>query len=180
MLRLLEDLPVELVGTNVLGYLSLKDIVLLERACGSKKSHQAFMEQLPHRQPVVLPSSEHTNKSTLNWLAKRQCTIEALTLQFSGENSVLHINKLKVKYFDLYINSYTTIECLNPFLESNVGCKVRSITVSSNQNRQVMEQLSARKKFKQLSTGNVKQLTVRNSNNCMDCLSIDILSRWKI
>ena len=64
MLRLLEDLPVELVGTNVLGYLSLKDIVLLERACGSKKSHQAFMEQIPHRPPVVIPSSKHTNIET--------------------------------------------------------------------------------------------------------------------
>ena len=65
MLRWLEDLPVELVGTNVFGYLYLKDIVMLERACGSKKSHQAFMEQVPHRPPVVLPSWKHNNMSVL-------------------------------------------------------------------------------------------------------------------
>ena len=38
MFNLLEDLSVELMGVNVLGYLSLKDIIMLERACGSKKS----------------------------------------------------------------------------------------------------------------------------------------------
>ena len=70
MLRLLEDLPVELVGTNVLGYLSLKDIVMLERACGSKKSHQAFMEKLPYCPSIILPSSKHYNISVLQWFAK--------------------------------------------------------------------------------------------------------------
>ena len=69
MLRLLEDLPVELVGTNVLGYLSLKDIVLLERACGSKKSHQAFMEQIPHSPSVELPIIKISTLSTLQWLS---------------------------------------------------------------------------------------------------------------
>ena len=173
MLKLLEDLPVELVGTNVLGYLSLNDIVILERACGSKQSHQAFMEQIPHRPPIVFTSSKHTNITTLNWLGKRHCAIEAVTLQFSGENPVLHINKLKVKYFDLNVDSDTTIECLNPFLESNVGCKVRSITVSEYASKGVMVQLSA-------CTGNVQQLTIEYSNNCMDWLTADILSRWKL
>ena len=55
MLNLLEDLPVELVGVNVLGYLSLKDIVMLERACGSKKCHQAFMEQIQFCNSIVIP-----------------------------------------------------------------------------------------------------------------------------
>ena len=55
MLRLLEDLPVELVGANVLSCLDVKDIVILERACGSTKSHQAFMEQIPHCIPCEFP-----------------------------------------------------------------------------------------------------------------------------
>ena len=42
MINLIEHLPVELVGTNVLGYLSIKDIVMLERACGSKKTHHLY------------------------------------------------------------------------------------------------------------------------------------------
>ena len=36
-----------------------------------------------------------------------------------------------------------------------------------------MEQLSG-------CTGNVKQLTIRYSDNCIDCLTPEILSRWKL
>ena len=39
MLNLIEHLPVELVGTKVLAYLFIRDIVKLERACDSKKTH---------------------------------------------------------------------------------------------------------------------------------------------
>ena len=77
MLRLLEDLPVELVGTNVFSYLSLKDVVMLERACGSEKSHQAFMEQIPHSPSVELSYKNHTNMTALSWCANRQCKIYA-------------------------------------------------------------------------------------------------------
>ena len=171
MLRLLEDLPVELVGTNVFGYLSLKDIVMLERACGNMQSHKAFMEQIPHRPPVVLPSSKHTNIETLYWFAKRQCTIKAISIQFSGNNPCLSVKNLQVVFFDLLINSNITMQSWKPLLESNTGCKVFSITISGTQNREVMDQLS-------VCIGNVKQLTIRNSGNCIDWLTADILSRW--
>ena len=173
MLRLLEDLPVELVGTNVLGYLLLIDIVLLERACGSKKSHQAFMEQIPHRPPVILPFKKHNNGSVFQWFANRQCKIYGLSLQLPGGNPGLHIKNLQVEYFNLYIESYTTIECLNPLLENNMRFQLKDILICGNQNREVMEQLSA-------CTGNVKQLTIRNSINCVDWLTAEILSRWKL
>ena len=173
MLSLLEDLPVELVGTNVFGYLSLKDIVMLERACGSKKSHQAFMEQIPHSPSVELSYKNHKNVSALSWCTKRQCKLRFLTISLPDDNPALHVKKLQLDYLDLDINSTITIESLNPLLESKKGCKISSITVKGIQNREVMEQLSA-------CTGNVKQLTIRYSKNCMDWLTADILSRWKL
>ena len=173
MLRLLEDLPVELVGTNVLGYLSLKDIVMLERACGSKESHQAFMEKLPYCPSIILPSSKHNNISVLQWFANRQCKIDSLKLQLPGDNLCLHIKNLQFDYFDLCICSNTTTESLNPLLERNLGYKVSSIYIVGDPSKKVIEQLSA-------CTGNVKQLTIEYSNNCMDWLTADILSRWKL
>ena len=98
MLRLLEDLPVELVGTNVLGYLSLKDIVMLERACGSKKSHQAFMEQIPHSPAVELSYENNTNMTALSWCAERHCQIRFLNISLPGYNPGLHIKNLQVDY----------------------------------------------------------------------------------
>ena len=173
MLSLLEDLPVELVGTNVFGYLSVKDIVMLERACASKKSHQAFMEQISQRPPVVLPSSKHYNISVLQWFANEQCKIDFLTIQLPGNNPGLDVKNLQVDYFDLQINSNITIESLKYLLENNVGCKVKVVSVGRDVNKDVMEQLSA-------CTGNVKQLTIINSYNCKEWLTADILSRWKL
>ena len=169
MLRLLEGLPVELVGTNVLGYLTLKDTVMLERACGSKKSHQAFKEQIPLCTPFDIPSDENFNLLTLNWFAKKQCKIHSLTLSIPYGYPGLQLKKLHVDYFDLHINSSITMECSKILLESNKGFKVRSLTVDGNQKREVMEQLSA-------CTGNVKQLTINYSNNCLDWLTADSLS----
>ena len=58
-------------------------------------------------------------------------------------------------------------------LDQTIGNKVRSIVINGNQNNEVMELLSA-------CTGNVKQLTLKYSNNCMEWLTADILSRWKL
>ena len=51
--------------------------------------------------------------------------------------------------------------------------KVRSVNIKGNQNREVMEQLSA-------CTGNVEKLHTINSENINSWLSADILSRWKL
>ena len=173
MLRLFEDLSVELVGTNVLGFLSLKDIVLLERACCSVESHQAFMEQIPHRPPIVLPSNEHNNMAVLQWFAKKPFKIHSLNIRLPYNIADLLVQKLFVDYIDLYIDSNATTESLNPLQRSNMGYKVRTLDIVGDVYKDVMEQLSA-------CTGNVKQLTIKNSDNCMDWLTADILSRWKL
>ena len=145
MLRLLEDIPVELVGTNVLGYLSLKDIVMLERACGSKKSYKAFMEQITGSPPVTvtLPSFMDKNISIYNWFARRHCKIYALDIKLPGDNPCLHVKKLQVKNFHLQIYANVAIDSLKPLLENNVGCKVTSVCIIGDQNREVIKYLCA-------------------------------------
>ena len=65
MVNWFENLPVELVGTNVLGMLDIRDIVMLERACGSKASHQHFINMIPYCPPVLIPLKKHDNISSL-------------------------------------------------------------------------------------------------------------------
>ena len=57
----------ELVGTKVLGYLPLKDIVTLEGACGSKKSY-------PYRAAVELPFNKHANGGSLRVVCEKTTT----------------------------------------------------------------------------------------------------------
>ncbi len=173
MIKLIENLHVELDRTKVLAYLFIKDIVKLERACGSKETHQVFIELLPHYSAVVLPSSKHRNISLLEWFSKRRCKINSLDIILPGDNPALHIKNLIVEKLDLHIHSMLTLDNCKQLLEYSIVCKVQSIGIEGKQNSEVMEQLSA-------CTGNVKQLAISYSNNCMDWLTADILSRWKL
>ena len=96
-----------------------------------------------------------------------------LTLKLPGENPCFHLKNLKVVNIDLIFKSPTTADSLKHLMESNMGHKVINIRIEANQNKEVMEQLSA-------YTGNVKQLTIRKSDQCNDWLTVDILSRWKL
>ena len=167
----LVNLPVEVVGVNVLGYLSLRDIVMLERASCSKRSYQQFLRVIPFCLPVVFSSSKHTILSSLKWFTKTQCKIYLLDACFLVDNPGHYVNSLQVVYFDLYIDRGTRIQTIKPILES-IGHRIKSLHIE-NTNKQVIEQLS-------VYTRNVKQLHIKNSNNCMDWLSINVLKRWNL
>ena len=143
VLTLLEYLAVELVGMNVLCYLSLRDIIKLERACGSKKSQQLFLGWIPHYPAVVLHYSKHTNIIALTWFSQRKCRISSLYIREPGYNPGVWIINLLVDYFELQVNSNTSIECCDYLLTCDLGDKVKSIYVEGDQNREFMEQLSA-------------------------------------
>ena len=90
-----------------------------------------------------------------------------------SDNPVLQIKDFQVDYVKLRIDQYVRMETLQSFLAINILSKVKSIHIEGNQNKDVMEQLSA-------CTENVKTLHLRNSDNCMDWLTVDILTRWKL
>lgn len=126
MLTIIECLPVELVGMKVLGYLSLRDIVMLERASGSKKSHQLFLSLIPYCLPIFFPSSKLANTSALDWFIKRRCKIKSLILKLPYDDHDLLKNML-TDYFDIVIPRDATIKSFTIFGESNISDKVRSV-----------------------------------------------------
>ena len=89
----MKHLPVELADTNVLGYLSLKDIIMLERACDSKKSYQTYLE-LPGNTKPYQESSFVKN-----------CTYCTLIFPSNILNILIHIN-LKVPFEIKYVLYY--------------------------------------------------------------------------
>ena len=168
MLNWIEDLPVEFLGTHVLGYLSIKDIVMLERGCGSKQSHQAFQDLIFYYSPVELG-----NISSLEWFTKKRCVIHSLSIGLPGNNRCLHVKNLRVKYFSLHLFSIITIESLAFLLDNNTGQKLIKFSINGDQNKEVIEQLS-------VYTRNVSELKINHPSNCKDWLTFDILSRWKL
>lgn len=80
-----------------------------------------------------------------------------------GNNPALQVKNLQVENLDISLKANVTIECCNDLFKSHLLCRVRSIEVFADQNKEVIE-----------------QLTVSGSNNYNDWLSKDILSRWKL
>ena len=171
LFSLIENLPIDLVGATILHYLDIKDIVGLERACGSKSSHQHFLNLIPRSPPISISSCK--NISCFEWFVNRRGKIKCLTITMPGNNPALQVKNLQVENLDLCLKDSVTIECCKDLLKSHLICRVRRIKVFADQNKEVIDQLS-------LLTGNVEELKVSGSNNYNDWLSNDILSRWKL
>ena len=150
-----------------------RDIVILERSCGSNESHQLFLNLIPYSPPVVLPASKYNYIPSLKWFAKRRCKIETLSAFIPGDNPCLHVKNLQVHILDLILDVYITMENCKALFEHSLVSNLDKITIRQNQNREVMEQLSA-------CTGHVKRLRVTSSQNCIEWLTVDILTRWKL
>ena len=174
MLNLLEHLPVELLGTHVLGYISLKDIVMLERACGSKKSHQVLLDLILYCPSIKLPLNKQRNKLILDWFVITQCRIDTLTLYLPGN---IDIEGLNVDYFNLEISANLSGEYKHVFKDYSIRIKFQAITIFGNQNKEVIEQLSA---CTSATFRSIKELSIMCSYNCMNWLTVDVLSRWKL
>ena len=122
----------------------------------------------------MLPRSKHEDCSALEWFNKKQCRISSLSISLPGcDIPGLQAKNLKIDNINLYIDYNTTIECYQEFIELHVCDRVNSISFEGYHNREVVEQLS-------ICSRSVKQLTIRRFANCMDWLTADILSRWKL
>ena len=155
MLNLLEELPLMLVGTRVLNLLSLSDIVVLERACGSKKTHQLFLDLIPLRPSFELPSSKHKDISCLEWFMKTGCNIKYLNIHLPGYNPAFH--SLQVDEVELHLQSNVTMEDCKPLFENNLSSRIRSIHVFGKYNKDVIEKLS-------IFAGNVEKIDIVKSS----------------
>ena len=171
--NLIENLPIDLVGATVLQYLNIRDIVMLENACCSKASHQHFLNLIPRSPAITLSSSNHKDIACFEWFANRSCKIKYVTITLPGNNPALHVKNLQVENVDISLNADVTIDCCNHLFKSHLLCRVRTIKVFADQNKEVIEQLS-------LLNGTVVSLYVYISNNYHEWLSKDVLSRWKL
>ena len=173
LFSLIEKLPIDVVGATVLHYLDIKDIVRLERACGSKSSHQHFLNLIPHSPAIKLTSSNQKDIGCFAWFAKRNCKIKYLTITLPGKNPALQVKNLQVENLDLCLQANLTMECCNNLFESHFTNLIRSFRIFEDQIMEVIDQLN-------LLTGKVETLKICNSNNYNDWLNKDILTRWKL
>ena len=173
MLNLIDELPLMLVGTQVLAWLNILDLVKLECACGSKKTRQLFLDLVTLCPPVELPSRKHQDLLCLEWFMKRSCKIKLLIISLPKNSAVIHVNNLKVDKAELHFESNVTMEDCKPLFENNLTCRINCIVFDGDQNKDVIEKLS-------VCVSNVEKIAFMESPNNTNWMTGDMLSRWKL
>ena len=176
MLEFIKSLPVELVGSYVFGYLTVKDLVWLERASCSRASMQLFLQCVPHCPAVIPPSNyyftPHYMKIMCKWLwfAVKRLRIQSINIHLPGSNNMLYMNIL-FQNIELVINSDCTVEDIQ--ILKDHGLKVTSLRIVDNQHREVIEQLS---KY----VPNVIKLYIDYTCESINWLTEELVSNWNL
>ena len=167
MLEYLTQLPCETLGSSILGFLDLIDIIQFENAAASQESQQLLRAILPYCPPIVVSDSwNRINFSHIvcNWFSNRRCRVQFMRIPIESlcevnfENNVLYDITLCLKE----TASLKDIESLN---DPNIRDKITKLDIKDDQDPAVTEVL-----FSLLTTGNssVRSLDIQYS----------ILSQW--
>ena len=135
----LHHLPPIIVGTHVLGYLCLKDLVELDNALFQRKYRTDFLSILPYCPPININHYPNLirNKTALAWFYKRHCSIAELEIVLSEINNTNFNNEL-TKSVILRMDRIMTQSDINIL---NIYKNLTSIDILVEQETRIMEQL---------------------------------------
>ena len=161
MLDYIIQLPCEVMGYNVLGFLELIDIIQFENAAAGHKSQQLLRTIFPHCPPIMVtkpPENLYSlNAASLDWFKKRQCRVQLVRI------GVKLLSKGNFDYsmlegsFKLCLGANTTPGDIVPLDNPNLSKRVTRLHIYGYQDPVVMEVL-----FSLLSS--VRSLDIRESN----------------
>ena len=161
MLEYLTQLPCEIFGENILGFLELIDIIQWENAAASRKSQQLLRAILPYCPTIVVSDSWYRvklNHIVCNWFTNRRCRVQFMRIPIESlcevnfDNNVLYDITLCLKEKE----SLKDIVSLN---DPNISNKITKLDINGKQEAAQMEVL-----FSLLSNSSVHSLDIQYSN----------------
>ena len=173
MCNILEKLPLELVGVNVLGYLKLSDLVLLERASASRELRKLFLNLILYAPPLDLSYNQHQNTSVLSWIVKRRRRLQFITINLPGNNPVLSMDEILVENVEFELYRGVTQEDFIPLQETSLCSKINDIYIWGDLNKEVITHICS-------CIDHVNKLHIRNCSNTDDWLTSNILEKWNL
>ena len=161
MLANLIELPYEILGQSVLGYLELIDIIQWENAAASHKSQQLLKEILAYCPPIYCnPLFKLKESSICYWFSKRRCRAQAMKFDLGTLIKIpVDIEHSFVDSIELYLCSNTSLHFVEPLKNSLINQRVTYLNVKGNQDPTVMNVL-----FSLFSDGRVRSLDIESSN----------------
>lgn len=158
-------------GHHVLGYLSVLDLILLERSAASKTSRQIYLNYMPYCPSIQLCEKYQQNLLALNYFQRMRCPIYQVKVCLPAYN--LGTNFSLIDKISLEIIANINIANITLMMEPRVGLKVISLIVKGNQDVSVMKQLSS-------CIPNVTHLCIHSSVNYESWIDCVISAGWKL
>ena len=122
MVDIMENLPCDLVGNHVFGFLRFKDLVHLENASASHISRQIFLNIIPHCPPVDIDWFCDTPSDCVLWFAKKKCRMFRLKLTLTSK-TILDENLL-VENCNISIKGSLTVKHCRILNNAKIAQKV--------------------------------------------------------
>ena len=163
MLEYLIQLPPDVLGQQMLGFLELMDIIQLENAAASHKSQQFFKTIIPYCPPVkdnpyrptVFGVSDFWNRPTVcSWFDKRRCRIEFVQIY---AELLCEVDHSILESMELLLDSKASLKLLQPLENITISRKVTRVMIIGDQDPAVTKVF-----FSQLNS--VRSLDIRSSN----------------
>ena len=161
MLKYLIQLPLEVLGQNMLVFLELINIIQWENAAASHESQQLLKAILPYCPPLAVISRKHfeLNHEVINWFTKRSCRIQHIKI------SLDLLNETKFEQFladeiELSVDKKLVLNDTRRLEHSCINQRISSVNISDDQDPAVMEVF-----FSLLSNkSSVRRLYIRPNN----------------
>ena len=166
MLNLFEyliQLPCEVFGHNMLGFLELIDIILFEKAAASHESQQLLKSILPYSPPFAVKHFRW-KREAMNWFIKRRCRVQHVTIDVESMCGVNFQHYIFDK-IDLCLNFAISLQHLEPLRNPCIIHGVTHVKIKGDQDPAVMELLFS-------------LLTSTNSSVCSLNIVASNLSQW--
>ena len=163
MLKYLVQLPCEVFGHNMLGFLELADIIRLENAATSHKSQQLLISILPYCPPVAISDCFNHyfvwNREVINWFKKRHCSIQLIKIPIESLSKV-DFEYSTLENIELYLKRNISLNDTKLLENSCFKPKICRVKMNGYQDPAVMEVL-----FSLLSnSSSVRSVDIESSN----------------
>ena len=125
MWNCIAKLPLELMGQQVLGLLSVKDLVNLDSALISRIVRSEFLTMLKH----CLPLNYDPRLVGYQWLKKKKCRISRITLSLS-QKDCFEIDTSIIESIELNADRIPTMDDINKLNQNHFVRKITKLYIS--------------------------------------------------
>ena len=140
MLEYLIQLPCEVLGPSMLGFLELVDIIQFENAAASHESQQLLRSILPFSPPILMAHKQplRMHLESIKWFDKRLCRIQFIKIPIESlwevdfEHSIL-------ENIELCLKNKTSLQHVEHPVKSYIHERVTSVNIQGIQDPAVME-----------------------------------------